>query len=201
MASYNRKIIRTGSYIEVYEYEYPIISDFKINKKVNKRKYDELTLEEKELKLKRLARTRQQAKWNLLRLIDTNFDEKTSFLTLTTKENIIDRNEFNSMFDKFIARLNYNVYGVKKRLIKYVAVLEKQKRGAWHTHILLFSFPFIPHSKLFDLWGHGSVRINKVHELDDISNAGRYVVKYMEKGIGQELIDSMGKNLITHLET
>ncbi|MDS8284722.1 Rep protein, partial [Streptococcus pneumoniae] len=29
--------------------------------------------------------------------------------------------------------------------------------------------------------------------LDDSSNAGRYVAKYMEKGIGQELLESLGK--------
>ena len=30
-----------------------------------------------------------------MRLVDTNFDKRTSFLTLTTKENIQDRNQFN----------------------------------------------------------------------------------------------------------
>ena len=32
--------------------------------------------------------------------------------------------------------------------------------------------------------GQGAVRINKLNKLDDSSNAGRYVAKYMEKGIG-----------------
>ena len=44
-----------------------------------------------------------------------------------------------------------------------------------------------------EVWGHGAVRINKLDSLDDSSNAGRYVAKYMEKGIGQELLDSLGK--------
>lgn len=193
--TYNKKIIRTSSYIEIYEYEYPIVSDFKVSNKKKKKsnlQFDELNSDEKDLKLKRLAKTRQQAKWKLIRLVDINFDNKTSFLTLTTKENITDRLLFNNMFDKFVTRLNYQVLGTKKRLIKYIAVLEKQKRGAWHVHMMLFSFPFVAHNKLLEIWGHGSVRINKIHEIDDSSNAGRYVAKYMEKGIAQELLESMG---------
>ena len=43
------------------------------------------------------------------------------------------------------------------------------------------------------IWRLGAVRINKLNSLDDSSNAGRYVAKYMEKGIGQELLESLGK--------
>jgi hypothetical protein len=71
-------------------------------------------------------------------------------------------------------------------IITYISVLERQKRGAWHAHILLFNFPYVPHKDLLRIWGHGAVRINKLDSLDDSSNAGRYVAKYMEKGIGQE---------------
>lgn len=78
-------------------------------------------------------------------------------------------------------------------MIKYIAVLERQKRGAWHAHILLFNFPYGPHKDLLRIWGHGAVRINKLDSLDDSSNAGIYVAKYMEKGIGQELLESLGK--------
>lgn len=194
--TYNKKIIRTNSYIEIYEYEYPIIADYEITsrkKKKSKLDFDELDTDKQNLKLKRLAKTRQQAKWKLIRLVDVNFNNQTSFLTLTTKENITDRSLFNNLFDKFVTRLNYHVLGTKKRLIKYIAVLEKQKRGAWHVHMMLFSFPYVPHSKLLKIWRHGAVRINKIHEIDDSSNAGRYVSKYMEKGMAQELLESMGK--------
>lgn len=194
--TYNKKIIRTSSYIEIYEYEYPIVSDFKVSNKKKKEsnlEFDELNSDEKDLKLKRLARTRQRAKWNLVRLVDVNFDNRTSFLTLTTKDNVTSRSKFNNMFDKFVTRLNYNVLGTKKRQIKYIAVLEKQKRGAWHVHMMLFSFPYVAHSKLLKIWDHGAVRINKIHEIDDAANAGIYVAKYMEKGMSQELLESMGK--------
>lgn len=200
--SYNRKIIRTSSYLEIWEYEHPIFSSdnteisdthISLKEKQKRRTFDELSSDEQNERLKRLSKTRKNSKWKLQRLIDTNFDNKTSFLTLTTKKNIKDRQEFNVLFDKFIKRLNYYIYKSKKRLIKYIAVLERQKRGAWHAHILLFSFPYIPHKILLEIWGLGAVRINKLDSLDDSSNAGRYVAKYMEKGIGQELLDSLGK--------
>lgn len=73
--------------------------------------------------------------------------------------------------------------------------MEKQKRGAYHAHILVFNLPFIKFEKLRELWKLGSIRINKVN-VDSIDNRGRYITKYMEKGIGQELIENKGKNHI-----
>ncbi|MCW6665518.1 Rep protein [Aerococcaceae bacterium NML191219] len=200
--SYNCKIIRTSSYLEIWEYSSPIFSSDNteihtlqdnINKKQKRRTFDELTAEEKDERLKRLSKTRKNAKWKLQRLIDSNFDDRTNFLTLTTKANIQDRTEFNTIFDKFLKRLNYYIYHSKKRQLRYIAVLERQKRGAWHAHVLLFSFPYVPHKELLSIWRHGAVRINKLDSLDDSSNAGRYVAKYMEKGIGQELLESLGQ--------
>ena len=128
-----------------------------------------------------------------MRLIDTNYcDKMTKFLTITTKDNIQDRQEFNILFDKFMKRLNYNVFKSKKKLLKYVAVLEKQKRGAYHAHILLFNLPYIPYEKLQKIWKLGSVWINKV-DIDSKDNRGRYITKYMEKGIAQELLENKGK--------
>lgn len=206
MNKYNQKIVRSGSYYEIWEYEKPIfIQDEFIeddtpeqtqndNKEINKRKsFDELSDEEQTERLRRMSKTRLDVKWKLLRLVDINFDDKTSFLTLTVKENIKDRDEFTKLFKAFIKRYNYHVFDTKKRVLKYIAVLEKQRRGAWHSHIILFSVPYTEHKKLLEIWGHGSVRINKLDQLDDLSNAGRYVIKYMEKGIGQELLESFGK--------
>lgn len=203
--AYNMRIVRTKNYIEFWEYGKIIHSQNEIadvndcvdetdNKnKTKRRTFDELSEEEQSERIQRMNRTRLEAKWRLLRIVDSNFDDKTSFLTLTTKENIQNRDEFNNLFKSFIKRFNYHVFNTKKRKLKYIAVLEKQKRGAWHAHILLFQVPYVPHALLLKLWGLGAVRINKLNHLDDSSNAGRYVVKYMEKGIGQELLESFGK--------
>ncbi|MDU1847136.1 MAG: Rep protein [Niallia nealsonii] len=207
MAGYNQKIVRSGSsYYEIWEYGKPIFIQDELveectteqpektdKEKTKRRTFDELSEDEQQERLNRMNKTRLEAKWKLLRIVDCNFCDKTSFLTLTTKENIQDRDEFNSKLKTFIKRFNYHVLNTKKSKLKYIAVLERQKRYAWHSHLLLFGVPYIPHDKLLKLWGHGAVRINKLNHLDDSSNAGRYVVKYMEKGIGQELLESFGK--------
>lgn len=200
MAGYNQKIVRTNSYIEIWEYEKPIftkekndeVEKIETEKKSKHRSFDELTEEEQTNRLNRMSKTRLNAKWRLLRIVDCNYDDRTSFLTLTTKKNIQDRDEFNSILKTFIKRFNYHIFNTKKSKLKYLAVLERQKRKAWHAHILLFDVPFIPHEKLLNLWGHGAVRINKV-DVDTKENRGRYVTKYFEKGIGQELLESFGK--------
>ena len=171
---YNKRIVQTSSYLEIWEYDKPI--KFGFTKKAKplhkKNESDELS------RYKRLAKTRQNAKHKLL--------------TITTKDNIQDRQEFNILFDKFMKRLNYNVFKSKKKLLKYVAVLEKQKRGAYHAHILLFNLPYISYEKLQKIWKLGSVWINKV-DIDSKDNRGRYITKYMEKGIAQELLENKGK--------
>ncbi|MCZ0704606.1 hypothetical protein J2T56_003195 [Natronobacillus azotifigens] len=206
MSGYNQKIIRSGSYVEIWEYEKPIFIEGALvencsteqvdegeKKNGKRRSFEELSEDEQQERLNRMNKTRLEAKWKLLRLVDSNFCDNTSFLTLTTKENIRDRNEFISNLKTFIKRFNYHVYDTKKSKLRYLAVLERQKRGAWHSHLLLFEVPFIPHKVLLKLWRHGAVRINKLDHLDDSTNAGRYVVKYMEKGIGQELLENFGK--------
>jgi len=200
MKFYNQKVIRTGPYIEIWEYSKPIIThsdesiiptDF-LDEKQHRFDFDELTSEEQKERLHRMENNRLRAKWRLLRIIDCNYDDRTSFLTLTTKENIKDRAAFLLMLKTFIKRFNYQIFHTKKSELKYVAVLEKQKRGSYHTHILLFDVPFIKHSQLLKIWGHGAVRLNRV-DVDSKDNRGRYVTKYFEKGIGQELLDSFGK--------
>ena len=57
---------------------------------------------------------------------------------------------------------------------------------------MLFDFPFIPQHDLVKVWKIGGVWINKI-DVDSKSSRGRYVSKYFEKGIGQELLESYGK--------
>lgn len=95
---YNKKIIRTSSYIEIWEYEKAIFTNRKLKESANeseprkRRTFEELTEKEQMKRLQRMKQTRLNAKWKLLRLVDCNFNDNTSFLTLTTKENIQDRN-------------------------------------------------------------------------------------------------------------
>ena len=76
--------------------------------------------------------------------------------------------------------LNYYLYNEKKQNLKYLAVWEKQKRGAIHYHIIFFGFPFINLDDLNKIWGNGFVKINKI-DVDSKDNRGRYVSKYLQK--------------------
>jgi hypothetical protein len=69
--------------------------------------------------------------WNIEDLIKKHGIEKVGFLTLTFKENITDYKEaqrrFNILATNFL-RLAYK---------GYVCVKERQKRGAWHYHLVI----------------------------------------------------------------
>jgi len=124
-------------------------------------------------------------RWEIARIIDCNFDDNTKFMTLTFRDNIKDVSYTNKEFKKFIKRLNYYLYKVKKHHLKYLAVWEKQKRGAIHYHIIFFSLPYIQSKKLGKIWSHGFVKINLV-DVDSKDNRGRYVSKYFSKDIDEK---------------
>ncbi|HBI1635424.1 TPA: Rep protein [Enterococcus faecalis] len=189
---YNQKIIETPTYIEIWEYEQPILGKRKTDHnektekpdwlKDKKQTFDNLTAQGQYNSLKRKQKHYKNQRFVVARLIDTNFDNQTKFLTLTFKENIIDIAYTNSEFKKFMKRLNYHLYNTKKSQIKYLATWEKQKRGAIHYHVILFAFPYLAHAKLVELWGHGIIKINRI-DVDSAENRGRYVSKYFDKDL------------------
>lgn len=54
----------------------------------------------------------------------------TVLLTLTYRENMVDRDRMARDLDVFLKRVRRVIQG-----FEYVAVFERQKRGAWHAHI------------------------------------------------------------------
>jgi hypothetical protein len=112
-------------------------------------------------------------------ILNQNF-EKTSFLTLTFAENVQDLDVARYEFQKFLKRLNYFLYKTKQSKIKYLAVPERQERGAWHFHILLFDVPFIPNDDIASIWGNGFVKINQV-KFQNMMQVFQYISKYITK--------------------
>lgn len=193
---YNTKIIQS-SITEIYEYDELIAYDF--TNPISDQKSERITFENAtpEMKRERIERMKSRylnERWEISRLIDVNFDNQTSFLTLTFKENIQDITGCNYEFMKFIKRLNYKMYKTKTATLKYLAVWELQKRGAIHYHVLLFSVPKIPHIELSKLWKFGSINIKKV-DADSKENRGRYISKYFAKNLDdpQHLLKFKGK--------
>jgi hypothetical protein len=128
---------------------------------------------------------------------------RPKFLTLTFKDNVTDLKNANNEYKKFIKRLNYYI---KTEIdpgyigVQYVAVVEFQKRGAVHYHVLLFNMPFIKWDIVMDKWGLGGAYIEGFKDKSDkevsmvydeendcfmankseIHNIGAYITKTME---------------------
>jgi phosphoribosyl-AMP cyclohydrolase len=115
------------------------------------------------------------------RLILANFDHTSTFLTLTFAENMQNIEEANYEFKKFVQKLKRKVEG-----FKHVTVIEFQKRGAIHYH-MISNIPVSWRTEkerkqasrdLGDLWGNGFADIKDIGQVD---NVGAYLVKYMTK--------------------
>lgn len=195
LKSYNVKTVETPTTIEVWEYiNEPVMyssnvdKDNSINKNIDKAENNDneiLSAIKQYDSMKRKQKHYQEMRWIIARIVDCNFDNKTKFMTLTFKDNIQDITYTNYEFNKFIKRLNFGLYHDKKQKLKYIAVWEKQKRGAIHYHIIFFDFPYINLKKLQEIWGHGFVKINKI-DVDSKDNRGRYVSKYFSKDIDEK---------------
>lgn len=109
---------------------------------------------------------------NLWQLANTNFDYGSKFITLTFAENMMDLKVANREFKKFIQRLRYQY-----KDFKYLAVIEFQKRGAIHYH-MISDLSYVKNKDLRKMWRNGFVRINRIKQVD---NVGNYIIKYMCK--------------------
>lgn len=124
------------------------------------------------------------------RLALMNFTGSDKFITLTYAENMKDLEKADDDFKKFVKRLKYR-YKIKD--FKYLAVRERQKRGAIHFHLLCdWDIELLDegHTRSLerfigeDVWKHGFVDIKAIGHVD---NVGAYLIKYMTKDISVEL--------------
>lgn len=184
--AYNTKIIETPTTKEVYIYENPIFTHSTAKQdsaETSKRKtFGEMSARRQYDSLKRKQKHYEQTRWEIARIVDCNFDDRTKFVTLTFRDNIQDITVTNREFKNFIQRLNYYIYQTKTQLLKYIATWEKQKRGAIHYHVIFFDFPYVAKEKLQNLWSHGFVKINRI-DVDSKENRGRYLSKYFSKDL------------------
>ena len=165
----NQQVFLCGNVIEKTEYERPLLrglSSKRVGRSVSASKKD------KEInRNKVLARNRRTVR----QLVNSNPD-CNKFLTLTFADNLTDIDKANYQFKKFIERLKYRYSSIE---LKYIAVIEFQKRGAVHYH-LLNNLPYIDVNELARVWGHGFIKLNKI---DNVDNVGAYVTKYMQKDL------------------
>jgi hypothetical protein len=195
----SRKIVVSGNIIEVWDYE----KDLTINKRKDNKKPVGRTgqgIEDRKKEYKDTVNYR--ARQNIRRLILSNFTDKNLFITLTFEDNITLTEVTNKVFKQFIQRLKR-----KYRDLKYLSVIEFQKRGAIHYHMVC-NYPV----ELLEgdnrreqelnfykyLWGMGFV---KIEDITGVDNVGAYLIKYLQKDFNRNFKEDKkrylhSKNLI-----
>jgi len=120
-----------------------------------------------------IARARERL-YDLVSANINQYKEMTTFITLTFADNVTTLEEANPLFRAFIRRLN-NLFDLK---VKYISVVEFQKRGAVHYHVLFFNLPFFNIHEFENCWGHGYTNVQALH---NVRNVSAYVAKYLSK--------------------
>src|SRR3989338_2220149 len=181
---YNLKVVVSGKKVEVYKYKKNIWRDFErtlpsVLKTDNNIQYDASLLQTADEQLKRQQKTQfsiNRTRTEIRRLVNSN-PQLTKFLTLTFAENITDLKDANYVFNQFVKRISYRYSD-----FEYLAVPEFQQRGAVHYH-LLCNLPFIEQEAIAQMWGQGFIKINR---LNNVTNVGAYVCKYLSKDMFDE---------------
>jgi len=185
----HKKMIVSGDFIELFEFQERIMYGSEDRK--SSRSYIGI---KKENTLENRQRSLETAKGNLKRLINANagkWEDKYGrwfmpvFLTLTFAENITDIKEANRIFSKFKQRLDYEITKTKRSYLKYVGIIEFQKRGAIHYHVLIFNLPYLEniYDKIEAIWGKGFIIVKPIKNIKTVAS---YVCKYMTKGKADE---------------
>ena len=166
---YDKQAICSGNVVEIIKYGKGLFEGFEgvaTGKKSTQEKKKDYNIKRSALKLRRL--------------INCNIGGNDLFITLTYEENQEDIKKGKEDFKNFIKRWNYERKKKKESRLKYVYVVEFQKRGAVHFHCIFFNPGYIRKKELSELWALGFVKVNKITHVD---NVGAYVVKYMQKDL------------------
>jgi len=153
-------------------------------RKLDKETY--LDLRDGEIKKFNITETRDianlfSARQKLLDLVHTNSRSNSEFITITSQENCQDRNRWLYYMKHFSqTKIFQEVFGRE-----YLYTIERQKRGALHSHIICFNpaMKRIPYKELINAWrkvlgGLGSVCCKRI---DNPMNVGKYLAKYILK--------------------
>jgi hypothetical protein len=166
------KIISSGSFIEVFEFERPCFYNF--TGRGGRKKRDEAkSVKSNEYRQQTIRKNRI----NIKKLCLSNFFENVKFITLTFNDEVnidlTDTDAANREFKKFIQRLRRRLGG-----FKYVATVQFQsKRNAVHYHIMA-ELSSIPQKDLCELWRNGHVWINQIR-ISDIEKVANYMSREM----------------------
>jgi len=185
------KVTKAGKYYEVRYYQLPYVRGYtapdrpKPTRKPNpERRSDSIS----------------RARNSLLRRVLANSEKtKPLFITLTYVENMESRVQAIEDTKSFIESLRI-IYGK----IDWLYVLERQERGAWHVHLLIFNRNYMDIKCLRSVWqetiGQGA-RVN-IKKTNDAKHVGFYLGKYLgkEERLPYQRAYTLSRGLLTHEE-
>ena len=164
MERYNKKMVISGKFIDIYKYDKLVVTGFNRDINLNKKSEGKSSNQKSQSSIHR-------TKKNIRNITNSN-PQLTKFLTLTFKKNIEDIDFANYEFMQFVKRMKF-----KYPDFQYLAVIEFQKRGAVHYHIIC-NLPYVNKKLIAKKWGHGFIKIKRINR---INNMGGYISKYVSK--------------------
>lgn len=185
-----KKLVISGSIVELCEYEKPNYYDYQSNStgktlSSGEDGADEKSKESSMFRAKAKIRHLISANVGAYTYGNRNKKSRSLMITLTFAENTTDLTAANYQYMLFIQRLNDYCFGAEKSKLKYVVVIEFQKRGAVHYHAILFNLPHLKnvYKEIKSIWKQGRVYISPV---GNAISAARYVTKYITKELGDK---------------
>lgn len=104
--------------------------------------------------------------------------ENSLFITLTYRKNMQSETQLYEDFRRFNQRFQYYCQQNGLPRYEYIVVMEPQRRGAYHAHLLTVfpeKAPFIRNEDIGKIWGHG---FTNTRGLKDSTNLGLYLTAY-----------------------
>ncbi len=145
---YQRKIVYAGALTNDIQYKKPVF----IFKETKERAPRIININTPRTDFA-ISRTRS----TVFHLIRCNQTDYNMFVTLTYAENFLDLKQSRQHFKLFIKDLNYHF----KIKLKYIAIPERQQRGAIHYHCIFFNLPYIPLDYFKSFWTYGDARLER----------------------------------------
>lgn len=157
--------------------------------------FETTSIKGKSNKVENRLRSNFRAKRRIQELLDINFADYFSLMTLTFKENIVDISVANTTFTRFIKRLKRYLVkkGISSSYFKYLCVVEAQKRGAIHYHVVNNLPEPIMYLDIINIWNDTiykndsiSIKGGSVHI--DYSQNDTYLTDNMSRYLGKYLL-------------
>lgn len=196
------KIIQSGNLVEVYEYENDFFDDFN-----DLFAWD--LVRDTRTNLERIRQSVSRSRNRIKRLIEANVRAYNGFkpvlVTYTFAENVTSLPVANKVFRLYTQRLHRYFTKLGYSSLKYISIVEFQKRGAVHYHVIYFNLPFVDGIKdiIAGIWKVGFIQVKGVRHIDRISS---YLTKYLTKSLTDKRLRgkkaySSSRNLYKPIET